>query len=153
VERGCKRDNPKALNMLLLHPEGLYNNILVFICVKLMSNSWIMWSKIFIIISIVFTTGIATNVFINLDNSFKSFPIFHRDHGYALIDHVIKTLSLLIADCFLVCQETLSCFSFNYREFINGTYVCELNRSNKKQSPESFVRKEGYEYAETTVCC
>ncbi|XP_020898267.1 uncharacterized protein LOC110237034 [Exaiptasia diaphana] len=85
---------------------------------------------------------------INLDDIWTSTSTFHRDHDYALIGHVIKTLPLFITDCLVACQETLRCFSVNYINFHNGTYNCELNWSNKKQSKDSFVRREGYEYAE-----
>ena len=113
-------------------------------------KSTMMLYKTFAILAIVAASVVGTNV-INLDNIFTSSLVFHRDHGYALIGHVIKTLNVFIADCMSACQETLSCFSFNYIDFHNGTFLCELNRSNKKQSSGSYIRKEGYEYAEPPV--
>ena len=110
-----------------------------------------MWLKTFLILSIVATGAVVCTSFISVDNMFTSTSLFHRDHGYALIGHVIKTLNVFIADCMLACQETLSCFSYNYVDFYNGTFLCELNRSNKKQSSGSYKRKEGYEYAEPPV--
>ena len=109
-----------------------------------------MWFKLLLVFAIV-ATGVACSNLINLDNIFTSSLVFHRDHGYALIGHVIKTLNVFIADCMSACQETLSCFSFNYIDFHNGTFLCELNRSNKNQSSGSYIRKEGYEYAEPPV--
>jgi hypothetical protein len=71
--------------------------------------------------------------------------------GRALVGHVIKTLPLFKADCMTTCKETLSCFSINVYKDEHGGDMCDLNRSNKKQSPESFVHKTGHDYAEAPV--
>lgn len=110
-------------------------------------------SRIFTILSLMMATALATNFVMNVNNECGSSSVFHRDHGYALIGHVIKTLSVFLADCQQACQETLECFSFNYCRLSNGSFVCELNRSNKKQNPGSYVPKEGYQYSESKVCC
>ncbi|XP_031550988.1 uncharacterized protein LOC116288356 [Actinia tenebrosa] len=81
-------------------------------------------------------------------NFCPSFAPFYSDYGYVLVDHFIKTLPLFKPDCMSVCQETLACFSINIYKHQNGSWMCDLNRSNKKQSPGSFVAKTGYEYAE-----
>ena len=71
------------------------------------------------------------------------------DKGFALVGHVIKTLPLFKPDCMDECQQTLSCFSMNFYQ--NGSDMCELNRSTKKQSPNNFTWKSGYDYAEIPV--
>ena len=115
-----------------------------------------MWIKTFLVLNIL-APGVLCSNFLNSHNIFTSNLVFHRDHGYALIGHVIKTLDVIFIDCMTFCQETLSCFSFNYIDFHNGTFLCELNRSNKNQSRGSYIRREGYEYAESPVsvwtCC
>ena len=108
-----------------------------------------MWLKKFVILAVLATSFCANAI--TLDSIFTSTSVFHRDHGYALIGYVIKSLNVFITDCMLACQETLSCFSFNYIDFHNGTFLCELNRSNKNQSHVSYISKEGYEYAEPKV--
>jgi hypothetical protein len=85
------------------------------------------------------------------DSFFKNLAAFDIHPGRALVGHVIKTLPLFKADCMTTCKETLSCFSINVYKDEHGGDMCDLNRSNKKQSPESFVNKTGHDYAEAPV--
>ncbi|XP_031555108.1 uncharacterized protein LOC116292015 [Actinia tenebrosa] len=104
-----------------------------------------MWLVTLVEISTFIAVGIASNFYVDTVNGCDT-PIFHRHHGNALLNHVIKTLPLFFADCMTACQETLGCFSINY--YKNQGFVCDLNRSTKTQDPGSFVRMSGYEYAE-----
>ncbi|KAK3696721.1 hypothetical protein QZH41_013081 [Actinostola sp. cb2023] len=48
---------------------------------------------------------------------------FEIHQGFALVGHVIKTLPLFLAECMMVCQDTLSCFSVNVYKDGNGECV------------------------------
>lgn len=85
------------------------------------------------------------------ESFFKNLASFHIDPGHRLLGHVIKTLSEHKADCMVTCKKTLGCFSINVYKDHRGNNKCDLNRSNKKQSPKSLVRMSGYDYAEPTV--
>lgn len=85
------------------------------------------------------------------DSFFKILASFDIDPGHALFGHVIKTLSKHKADCMVTCGETMGCFSINVYKDQHGENKCDLNRSNKKQSPQSLVRMSGYNYAEPKV--
>jgi len=93
---------------------------------------------------------LVTSDVIDLDYPWMT-TIANRNHGYALVGHVIKTLSLFLPDCIAACQETLNCFSINYADYTNGTFVCELNRSSKKQNEASYGPKQHYQYIEVIV--
>lgn len=102
------------------------------------------------LLQLLFISAVAMTTVVT-SNFCPSFAPFYSDYGYALVDHVIKTLLLFKPDCMSVCQETLTCFSINIYQHQNGSLMCDLNRSNKKQRPGSFVLKTGYEYAEAKV--
>ncbi|XP_031561144.1 uncharacterized protein LOC116297122 [Actinia tenebrosa] len=105
-----------------------------------------MW---FNLLYLFFLSTIAMTIVSSNEFCPAGFAPFHRDHGYALVGHVIRTLYLFLPDCMTACEETLICFSINVYKNQNSGNVCELNQSNEKQKPESFVRMEGYQYAES----
>lgn len=120
-----------------------FNPLLIFLFTELF------WFHMLLQLLFISAVAMATVVTSNLC---PSFPPFYSDHDYALVNHTIQTLSVVKPDCMAVCQETLTCFSINiYRHQTDGTWMCDLNRSNKRQKPESFVAKTGYEYAEPKV--
>ena len=75
---------------------------------------------------------------------------FEIHQGFALEGHVIKTLPLFLAECLMVCEDLLTCFSVNVYKDGNGGDMCDLNQSIKERSPHSFVRKTGYRYVQTS---
>jgi len=94
--------------------------------------------------------GICCN-FVPLDDTWEISLAYWFDYNHHLVGHVIESLNVFLAECIEACQKTFLCFSINYSQFPNGSYLCELSRSTKTQSIESYKDKTGYQYGEAPV--
>lgn len=104
-----------------------------------------MWCQVIMALAVAMSAAQAN------DSFFNNFGFFDIEPDHALDGHVIKTLPKFKADCMATCKETLSCFSINTYKDQLGNNMCDLNRSTKKQSSKSFVKRIGYDYSEPSV--
>lgn len=56
--------------------------------------------------------------------------------GMFLRGHIFKTCTVELPECFIRCDEEVTCQSFN---FITSLKVCEMNNRTKEARPEDFM--------------
>ena len=56
--------------------------------------------------------------------------------GMFLRGHTFKTSNVELPECFIRCDEEVTCQSFN---FAIGQKVCEMNNRTKEARPEDFM--------------
>ena len=56
--------------------------------------------------------------------------------GMFLRGHTFKTCNVELPECFIRCDEEVTCQSFN---FVIGQKVCEMNNRTKEARPEDYM--------------
>ena len=56
--------------------------------------------------------------------------------GMFLSGHTFKTCNVELSECFIRCDEEVTCQSFN---FVIGHKVCEMNNRTKEARPKDFL--------------
>lgn len=72
--------------------------------------------------------------------------------GHALVDHVIRTISLDRQDaCRVACYLDNDCLSYNFGRRPDGDYICQLSDSDHYQHPYDLKKSSDFIYRGTEV--
>lgn len=74
--------------------------------------------------------------------------------GHALVDHVIRTISLDRQDaCRVACYLDNDCLSYNFGRRPDGDYICQLSDSDHYQHPYDLKKSSDFIYRGTENAC
>lgn len=72
--------------------------------------------------------------------------------GHALVNHVIRTISLDRQDaCRVACYLDNDCLSYNFGRRPDGDYICQLSDSDHYQHPYDLKKSSDFIYRGTEV--
>ena len=89
-----------------------------------------------------------------ISDSCRTLEFYPTLDGHALINHVIKNISLeKQGSCRVACYLDNDCLSYNFGRLQDKVSMCQLSDSDHIQHPEDLKKSSGFIYRGTVVIC
>lgn len=84
----------------------------------------------------------------------RTLEFFPPVNGYALVNHVVKNISLERDDaCQIACYLKNECLSYNFGRLKDRSFICQLSDSDSNQHPQDLQWRQGFIFQGTKVRC